>query len=80
LAQGREGAPVQPLPELQPPTPWVLVAGGEGSGIRPLVARTADFRASIPMWGEVESLNVANACAVALFSLCRLGTAKAQEN
>jgi 23S rRNA (guanosine2251-2'-O)-methyltransferase len=51
-----------------PPRP-VLVAGGEGGGLRPLVRRTCDFAISIPMTDEVESLNVAVAVGIALFAL-----------
>lgn len=60
---------IQPLPQLTPPVPWVLLAGSEGSGLRPLVARGADFRVMIPLRGEVDSLNVSAACATALFYL-----------
>jgi 23S rRNA (guanosine2251-2'-O)-methyltransferase len=48
-----------------------LVVGAEGRGVRDLVAKTADFRASIPMRGRVDSLNVAVATAVALFEIAR---------
>jgi 23S rRNA (guanosine2251-2'-O)-methyltransferase len=61
-----------PLSQLTPATPWVLLAGSEGKGIRPLVARGADYKAFIPMnqgQAVVESLNVSAACAVALYAL-----------
>lgn len=51
-----------------PPRP-VLVAGGEGEGLRALVRRTCDFSVSIPMAGGVESLNVSVAVGIALFEL-----------
>lgn len=51
-----------------PPRP-VLVVGGEGGGLRPLVDRTCDFRVSIPMAAGVESLNVAVATGIAIFQL-----------
>ena len=44
----------------------VLIAGSEGFGIRPLVAKTADFSVSIPMSGHIDSLNVSVASAIAL--------------
>jgi 23S rRNA (guanosine2251-2'-O)-methyltransferase len=53
-----------------PPRP-VLVVGGEGEGLRPLVERTCDFRVSIPMADGVESLNVAVAAGIAVFQLLR---------
>ena len=46
-----------------------LVAGAEGSGLRPLVAETCDDLVAIPMAAGVESLNVSTAAAVALYAL-----------
>ncbi len=45
----------------------VLVFGAEGHGLRPLVARTCDALAGIPMAPPVESLNVSVAAALFLF-------------
>ncbi|RMF20700.1 MAG: 23S rRNA (guanosine(2251)-2'-O)-methyltransferase RlmB [Deltaproteobacteria bacterium] len=47
-----------------------LVLGGEGSGLRPLVARTCDELVRLPMRGAVESLNVSVAAALALYRVC----------
>jgi len=56
---------------LEVPGKVALVLGSE-QGIRPLVRRTCDFEASIPMAGGVESLNASVAGAVAMFELfCR---------
>jgi 23S rRNA (guanosine2251-2'-O)-methyltransferase len=46
-----------------------LVVGGEGEGLRPLVRRTCDFEASLPMAPGVESLNVSVATGIALYEL-----------
>ena len=47
-----------------------LVVGGEGEGLRPLVRKTCDFEASLPMARGVESLNVSVATGIALYELC----------
>lgn len=48
-----------------------IVLGSEGRGIRPLILRECDYRASIPMLGKVSSLNVAVAGAVFLYEILR---------
>lgn len=48
-----------------------LVLGGEGEGLRPLVARTCDALITIPTSGIVGSLNVAAACAVLCYEVAR---------
>lgn len=50
--------------------PILLVVGGEG-GVRPLLLRSCDEAASIPMPGAVESLNVSVAAGVALYEIHR---------
>jgi 23S rRNA (guanosine2251-2'-O)-methyltransferase len=49
----------------------VLVFGAEGKGIRPLVRRACDGAVSIPLDGQVESLNVSVAAALLLYEARR---------
>ena len=48
-----------------------FVFGAEGKGLRPLVRRTCDELVSIPLLGQVESLNVSVAAAVLLYEARR---------
>ncbi len=48
-----------------------LVVGGEGKGLRRLVKERCDHLVSIPMAGPIDSLNAAQAGAVAMFELRR---------
>jgi 23S rRNA (guanosine2251-2'-O)-methyltransferase len=48
-----------------------LVFGAEGKGLRPLVRKTCDAAVSIPLAGQVESLNVSVAAAVLLYEAQR---------
>jgi 23S rRNA (guanosine2251-2'-O)-methyltransferase len=48
-----------------------LVLGSEGAGIRKLVRERCDVSAHIPIEPAVDSLNVSNAAAVALYALTR---------
>lgn len=51
--------------------PVALIIGGEGKGIRPRVRSQCDVLVSIPMSGEVESLNASVAAGIALFVATR---------
>jgi 23S rRNA (guanosine2251-2'-O)-methyltransferase len=60
-----------PLAEVDLTLPTALVLGSEGEGIRPLVRRTCDRTARIPLAGEMDSLNVSAAAAVSLYEAAR---------
>jgi 23S rRNA (guanosine2251-2'-O)-methyltransferase len=61
----------QSLTEAVPPGDVALVLGSEGSGIRRLVREHCEASAFIPISRDVESLNVSNAAAIALYELRR---------
>ncbi len=61
----------QPLKEAAPQGDTALVLGSEGSGIRRLVRERCDASAFVPIDAQMESLNVSNAAAVALYELRR---------
>lgn len=48
-----------------------LVVGNEGNGVKQLTKKLCDGAVSIPMFGEVESLNASVACGIALYEACR---------
>jgi 23S rRNA (guanosine2251-2'-O)-methyltransferase len=48
-----------------------LVFGAEGKGLRPLVRKTCDDAVSIPLGGQVDSLNVSVAAALLLYEAKR---------
>jgi 23S rRNA (guanosine2251-2'-O)-methyltransferase len=66
---GLDGAAPATLAEQDLPEALVLVLGAEGAGLRRLTLETCDFTARLPIRPGMESLNVSNAAAVALYAL-----------
>ncbi len=65
---GLEDTPAaQPIDQISLKGAIALVVGGEGSGIRPLVRRSCDLLARLPMKGKIHSYNAAVAGSIALF-------------
>jgi 23S rRNA (guanosine2251-2'-O)-methyltransferase len=52
-------------------SPVALVVGAEGDGLRPLTRRRCDALVSLPMLGQVASLNAAAAGAILLYEAAR---------
>lgn len=65
---GESALPISALPKNQP---VAIVLGAEGAGLRQLVGATCDALYRIPIAQEVESLNVSNAAAIALYEATR---------
>ncbi|MDX9864915.1 MAG: 23S rRNA (guanosine(2251)-2'-O)-methyltransferase RlmB [Anaerolineaceae bacterium] len=66
---GLEGGPeAQPIFQMRLDGPLALVVGSEGSGLRALTRKSCDVLISLPMRGQIESLNAAVAGSVALYT------------
>lgn len=65
---GLAGEAEATLAEAMPAGPIALVLGAEGEGIRPNVAAHCDALARLPISNAMESLNVSNAAAIALYA------------
>ncbi len=51
--------------------PAAIVIGNEGEGMSRIVAETCDFKVSIPMRGQISSLNASAAAAILLYEAVR---------
>ncbi|GEJ57269.1 23S rRNA (guanosine(2251)-2'-O)-methyltransferase RlmB [Anaeromyxobacter diazotrophicus] len=66
-----DAAAEESIAEVDLTVPTALVIGSEGGGVRPLVRRTCDRVARIPMQGKVGSLNASASAAIALYEVLR---------
>ncbi|MFT5396756.1 MAG: 23S rRNA (guanosine2251-2'-O)-methyltransferase [Gammaproteobacteria bacterium] len=68
---GTAGDVEQTIYDLDLKIPTAIVMGGEGKGMRDSVQKECDYTASIPIHGDVESLNVSVAAGVVLYEVMR---------
>ncbi len=68
---GAEGGGKAPWHAFDYTLPVGIVLGSEGKGLRPLVRKRCDTVLSIPLYGQITSLNVSAAAAVFLFEVAR---------
>lgn len=69
---GMDGYAEKSIGEDKLPSKCVIVMGSEGDGMRRLTAENCDYTVKLPMSRVVESLNVSNACAIALYEWQRI--------
>jgi len=70
---GLDGTATQNIADAKLDKKTVLILGAEGAGLRRLTAEHCDVLVKLPMSGKMESLNVSNAAAIALYDLFRRG-------
>jgi 23S rRNA (guanosine2251-2'-O)-methyltransferase len=66
---GLDGAAESTLAEALPAGPVALVLGAEGEGMRHNISQHCDALARLPISPAMESLNVSNAAAIALYAI-----------
>lgn len=69
LAALEQAPDARPLAEYLPPANIALIVGREVEGLEEAVLKTADVAVEIPMLGQKESFNVAQAAAMALYHM-----------
>ncbi len=57
----------QPMYDAPLQGPLAIIIGGEDAGLSPLVKKHCDYLVSIPMFGQLNSLNASNAAAVLIY-------------
>lgn len=68
---GLDGEAKQTMAEAKLNAATALVLGAEGKGMRRLTAESCDLMVKLPIREAMESLNVSNAAAIALYELSR---------
>ncbi len=60
------GPAAENLYKFQFPSHTLLIMGSEGKGVQPLISKYSDHKVYIPMFGQIDSLNVSQAASVIL--------------
>ncbi len=68
---GTSGHAEQSIYDIDMRTPTAIVMGGEDKGLRANIEKECDYLASIPLIGDIESLNVSVAAGVAMYEVVR---------
>lgn len=68
---GLDGEAKQELHKTKFDAKTAFIMGAEGKGLRRLTAELCDMLVKLPMSGQMESLNVSNAAAIAMYELFR---------
>jgi 23S rRNA (guanosine2251-2'-O)-methyltransferase len=68
---GLAGEAAKVIEEVQGRRPLALVLGAEGRGLRRLTQQSCDDLVRLDLPGPIKSLNVSNACALALYAVSR---------
>lgn len=68
---GAEGGASEPWYEFDYTLPVAIVLGSEGKGLRSLIKKKCDKILSIPLLGQITSLNVASAASVFFYEVVR---------
>ncbi len=68
---GLDGYATKFITEDKLPTKTVFILGSEGDGMRRLTAENCDYTIKLPISNKMESLNVSNAAAIALYEFNR---------
>ena len=68
---GLDGTAKTPLPQAELPSRTAFVLGAEGAGLRRLSREHCDLLVKVPIGEKMESLNLSNAAAVALYEFTR---------
>jgi 23S rRNA (guanosine2251-2'-O)-methyltransferase len=68
---GLEGSAARSIESAKLKRPLALAMGAEGKGLRHLTRQTCDELVRLDLPGPIKSLNVSNACALALYAVSR---------